>query len=381
MQVVYSIGSRLAGGGIGNTAYHAARGVYRAGHLAQLFALGREPTEIPDQLITSLWFPSRRFLRVPPLRYYWLKDRSYDQRVAARLPDRLDVFHGWSSQCLACLRVAKHRAALTFLERTSAHSAVQARLLDEEHERFGLRPPRHLRKLIERCVTEYLAADYVRVPSAFARRTFVDEGFPDDQLVQCPLGVDAERFAVRPEPDRFTVLFVGDVGLRKGALDLLEAWARLGLSHARLVLLGWVDDAIARLVDGYRPRCAFDTPGYSPDVPAACADASVLVLPSIEDGFGLVVLEAMASGRPVVVSENTGARDIVREGVDGFVVPIRSPDAIAEKLQWLHDHPSERADMGRAAREQAIRFPWDRYGAHTVAAYEQALGAATEPPG
>ncbi len=380
MRAVYSIGSRLAGGGIGNTAYHAAHGLWRAGHLHRLLCLGREPTEIPDELIQALWFPSRRFLRLPLLHYYWLKDRSFDRRAARRLSGEMDIFHGWNSQCLACLRRARELGAVTFVERASAHAAVQARLLEEEHERFGLRPPRRLRKLVERSVAEYDAADYVRIPSEFVRRSFLAEGFPEAKLVQGPFGVDLDRFTPRPEPRRFTALFVGHVDLRKGALDLLEAWRRLGLSSEaadapRLVLRGWVEGAIARRVDEYRGRCAFETPGFTRDVAAAHAAASVLVLPAIEDGYPLVVLEAMASGRPVVVSENTGSKDAVRDGVDGFVVPIRSPDAIAEKLQWLLEHPAERAQMGRAAREQATKFPWQRYGTELVAAYERVLAA------
>ena len=379
MRVVYSIGSRLAGGGIGNTARHAASGVHRAGALHRLFCLGRESTEIPDERITSLWFPSRRFLRLSPLRYYWLKDRSYDRRVAKRLPESFDVFHGWNSHCLLCLGRARERGAVTFVERASAHSAVQARLLDEEHERFGLPRPAQMPRLVERCVAEFEAADYVRIPSSFVRRTFIDEGFPEEKLVQGPFGVDLERFAPAPEPERFTVLFVGDVGLRKGALDLLEAWARLRLD-GRLVLQGWVDDAVARLVADYRRRCGFETPGFSRDVATAYAASSVLVLPSIEDGHPLVVLEAMASGRPVIVSENTGTRDAVRDGTDGFIVPIRAPDAIAEKLQWLHDHPAERAAMGRAAREQALNYPWTRYGDELVAAYDRVVANRTGGP-
>ncbi len=377
MRVVYSIGSKLAGGGIGTTAYHAASGIHRARALARLFCLGREPTEIPDDLIAPLWFPSRRFLRLPPLRYYWLKDRSYDRRVARRLPDEFDLFHGWNSHCLSCLARARERGAVTFVERASAHPASQARLVADEHERFGLPAPAQMPRLVERCIAECEATDYVRIPSSFVRRTFLEEGFPEHKLVQGPFGVDLDRFAPHPEPERFTVLFVGDVGLRKGALDLLEAWARLGLD-GRLVLLGWVDDTVAGLVDGYRCRCDFETPGYRRDVAAAYADASVLVLPSIEDGHPLVVLEAMASGRPVVVSENTGTRDAVREGVDGFIVPIRSPDAIAERLQWLHDHPAERAAMGRAAREQALGYPWTRYGDELVAAYRRVLDGRTD---
>lgn len=373
MQVVYSIGSRLAGGGIGDTAYHAARGIWKAGHLARLLCLGCERTDIPSELIRSFWFPSRRFLRLPVFHYWFLKDRSFDQRAARRLPEAFDVFHGWNSHCLACLGRAKERGVVTFVERGSAHAAVQARLLEDEHGRFGLRPPKTLRRLIERSIAEYEATDYVHVPSSFCRQSFLDAGCPEAKVVQSPYGVDLARFVPRPGPERFTVLFVGEVGLRKGALDLLDAWARVKLTDSRLVLLGGIEPAIERLVAERRGPCAFETPGFCRDVAAAYADASVLVLPAIEDGFPLVVLEAMASGRPVIVSENTGSKDAVREGVDGFVVPIRSPDAIAEKLDWLHGHPAERAEMGRAARQQAEKFPWERHGADLVAIYQRSL--------
>jgi glycosyltransferase involved in cell wall biosynthesis len=267
---------------------------------------------------------------------------------------------------------------VTFVERASAHPAAQARLLDEEHDRFGLPRPKRFQKLVDRCVEECNAADFVRIPSNFARRTFLEEGFPEERLVQAPFGVDAERFTVHLEPGRFTVLYVGDVGLRKGALDLLEAWKRLGWSSdatnaPRLVFRGWVDDEAAPLIDAYRSQCTFETPGFTRDVQDAYADCTVFVLPSLEDGYPLVVLEAMASGRPVVVSENTGSKDAVDEGVSGFVVPVRSPDSIAERLQWLRDHPKERSAIGRAARQRALELPWERFGASVVAAHEEAV--------
>jgi len=374
MRVVYSIGSRLAGGGIGDTAYHAARGIWRAGHLVRLLCLGHEPTDVPERLIASLWFPTRRFLRLPPFFYYLLKDRSYDRRSARLLPEAFDVFHGWNSHCLLSLARAKERGAVTFVERGSAHPLDQQRLLEDEHRRFGLPPPAGMARLAERCMAEYEVTDCIHVPSSFCRESFLRHGVAEERLVVSPFGVDLARFAPKPEPSRFTVLFVGEVGLRKGALDLLEAWARLRLADARLILLGGIDPAVARLVDACRGRCEFETPGFGRDVPSALSEASVLVLPAIEDGFPLVVLEAMASGRPVVVSENTGSKDAIRQGEHGFVVPIHSPDAIAERLQWLHDHPAERADMGRAARAQAEQFPWERHGEDLVRLYAERVG-------
>jgi glycosyltransferase involved in cell wall biosynthesis len=104
--------------------------------------------------------------------------------------------------------------------------------------------------------------------------------------------------------------------------------------------------------------------------------ASVFVLVSVNDGFPNVVIEAMACGVPVIVSENVGVKDIIREGVDGFVVPIRDVGAIQERLTRLKEDPSLRARMGRAASLRARVFTWDRYGERLVEVYRSLL---TEP--
>ena len=92
----------------------------------------------------------------------------------------------------------------------------------------------------------------------------------------------------------------------------------------------------------------------------------MFVFPSLLEGMGLVVLEAMASGLPVITTPN-GPGDLVRDGVDGFVVPIRDVDAIVEKLEYLRAHPEDRLRMGQNARERAKEFTWEQYRATTAA--------------
>ena len=378
MEVIYSIGARLAGGGIGSTAYHAVRRIHAAGHLRRVFCMGAEPCDIPREKTVSLWFPSRRWLPLSPYRYFLAKDKRFDRQVAKRLREPFDIFHGWNSHCLRSLEVARERGAITILERGSAHPLHQARLLREEHERFGQSLPTGFEALVERCAAECEKADFVHVPSSFCRQSFLDEGFEPQKLLVSPYGVDVRRFTVQPLPERFTVGFLGAIGLRKGVADLLEAWARLELTDSRLVLLGGIERDAESLVNGYRSWCQFETPGFVQDPASALAEISVLVLPAIEDGFPLVVLEAMASGRPVVVSENTGSRDALVEGESGLVVPIRSPEAIAEKLQWLHDNPEACRQMGLAARRRAEEFTWERYGESILAAYREVLSRRGE---
>ena len=91
------------------------------------------------------------------------------------------------------------------------------------------------------------------------------------------------------------------------------------------------------------------------------SQASVLVLPSLIDGFGLVVVEALACGIPVIVTVNTGASDIMTNGVEGFIIPIRDVEALKHKLEWCYSHPHELAEMGRAARRKAEELNWGLY--------------------
>jgi glycosyltransferase involved in cell wall biosynthesis len=91
--------------------------------------------------------------------------------------------------------------------------------------------------------------------------------------------------------------------------------------------------------------------------------ASVFVLPSIEEGFGMVLGEAMACGCPVIASTNTGASELISDGTEGFIVPIRSPEVIADRLQQLADEPELRHRMGRAALARVQKLGgWDAYG-------------------
>jgi len=95
-------------------------------------------------------------------------------------------------------------------------------------------------------------------------------------------------------------------------------------------------------------------------LPQFYGDADVFVFPTLLEGLGLVVLEAMASGLPVITTAR-GPDEVVRDGIDGFVVPIRDADAIAERLRILQCNPDLRAEMGRRARERAMEFSWDAY--------------------
>ncbi|MBM4268628.1 MAG: glycosyltransferase family 4 protein [Deltaproteobacteria bacterium] len=251
-----------------------------------------------------------------------------------------------------------------------SHPHVQGhRILQEEAERepawaATLRFPTSPDQ-IESCRREERAADRVIVASSFSRECMIRDGVPGERVVVVPYGVDLERF--RPEPVRdltrrpLRALFVGQVGQRKGISYLLEAMRRLGSHPVELTIAGEVMGSAPGLREACSERVHLAGRVAERELARLFASADVFVLPSLVEGFGLVLLEAMAAGLPILATPHSAAPDLVEEGGDGFVVPVRDPDAIAERLALLASDPALLRRMKRAARAKAELFPWSRY--------------------
>jgi starch synthase len=262
--------------------------------------------------------------------------------------------------CIESFKRARVLAGRTVLDYPIARvEAGQAILREEARLRpdfaDSMRSAEMPRSYLDRMAEEVQLADAIVVGSTFAARSF-DGIVPAGRVHVVPYGVDTSAF--RPADVRLRVLFGGTLTQRKGIGYLLDAMGLLDPSRFELTVAGSVPGSGAGLrwyegsfrhLQGIRPQ----------DMPTVYRAADVLVLPSLLEGSALVVLEAMASGLPVIVTENTGA-DAVRDGVEGFVVPVRSPEAIAARLEELAS-PELRRRMGAAARSRALAFEWDAF--------------------
>jgi len=302
--------------------------------------------------------------------------RAFGAFAAKTLPLDADIFVGWSGASLEAARLAKDRGIKVVIERGSTHIAHQTHVLTEEYAHFKLRHTPTELGVIERELEEYALADAIAVPSTVARESFISNGVPEKRLMVIPYGVDLNLFseAIRAPQERLRVLFVGAVGVRKGIPWLLRAFA--SLAHlADLHLIGPVEDGMDEIF-ATEPMTSVVVRGpvRGDRLPAEYAKADVFCLPSIEEGMGLVVLQAMASGLPVVISDQTGAKDVVSPGVDGLIVPARDVSALSEALESLLEDRERAEAMGQAARQKvASGYSWDDYGTRVVAAYERVL--------
>jgi glycosyltransferase involved in cell wall biosynthesis len=222
--------------------------------------------------------------------------------------------------------------------------------------------------------TEVEEADRIIVLTSFHRRTFLESGVDASRLVLTPTGVDGELFRPRPRENAkpFRVLFTGQLSQRKGLSYVLEGFRRAALPGAELLLVGPLLGSARIWKDS--PGVRYMGPVNYREMPAQYQASDVYVLPSLVEGLPQTVLEAMASGLPVVVSENTAGPEIVTDGVNGYVVPIRDPAAIAERLRELYEDDNGRRSMGANARARAEELSWDAYGDRLVAAVRSRSG-------
>jgi starch synthase len=356
--------------------FHLARELRSRGYLKHIYStypwrrLRREG--LPPDLVST--FPWAHTVQIVAGRYLPVPKR-IDQLMAGLTAASFD---GWLcrqiSACDAYValsgagkksgRRAQELGAKYVCDRGSSHARYQYQLMLEEYRRWNV--PATRSQGLEREESEYENADAITVPSEFARRSFLDCGVPPEKVHKMMLGVQLDAFRQKgePPPDAFEVLFVGMVSFRKGIPYLLEGFRRFRHPRKRLRIVGYVPQEIKAYLKtaglsnveicGARPQS---------ELAQMMSQSHVLVLPSIEDGFGMVITQAMACGCPVISSTNTGGPDLYTDGSEGFIVPIRSPEAIESALQQLADKPSLRQRMSEASlrRVQSLGG-WRQYG-------------------
>lgn len=252
------------------------------------------------------------------------------------------------------LRHARDRGALTVGEPVNSHPAAAQELMREEYARLNL-PERNVKELNngqKRTMEEAAACDRLLVPSRFVARSYVERGFPADRIAVLPWATDLSRFSPGPrlEDGIFRVMCVAQISPRKGHVDLLDAWESLKLPNAELVFAGSMTPEMRTVLRGRDSQFTYLGAVPHEELPQLFHRADVVVLPSIEDGFSYVPLEAMACGLPVVVSENAGAAEMVEHGKTGFVVPARPRDR--SPSSWIFSTASRNCGDLRVRRRR-----------------------------
>jgi len=337
----------------------------------------RHEPGIPDERVRCLWGVAARermrtAARISP-NLTWLQYDHYFSEAAAERAQQsganLLLYSPYAWEAF----VAKYRhQPRRVLFQYHPHPDTEVRLLLEDAGRhpgavdisgeLDARPP--IEPLVRRERDCWQHADLVICSSAFTRRSLLEAGCPEERCVTIPYGVDLPAVDAETTSDRFRVLFVGAGSRRKGLGHLLYAWQQASLpGDSRLTL-------VCRNLEPNLAELAAATPGVelvrgvSPErLSGLYASATLFAMPSLAEGFGLVYLEALAYGCPVLATSNTGAPDLGAEADGVFITPPGDRDALVAALERLADQLTGSRDVRRAARATAERHPWARFRA------------------
>ncbi|HYO49954.1 MAG TPA: glycosyltransferase family 4 protein [Chloroflexia bacterium] len=339
----------------------------------------RQIREVPDSAIVThpvaelLCILSGR-LGVGPIAGDLLWERAekwFDSVVARHHASGVDAVYGYEHATLDTFRRMRREGRRCIYDQPICHHKTLSEILYEEYDRFPeVQTPyeAHIRRLAPRRNArkdeELAMADLVIAASGFTRDSLVRAGIAGERIKVVPYGsppVSGE--ATRKEERPVIFLSAGQQSVRKGTHYLLDAWRKLRPGkEAELWLVGRMTlppdltrDLPGRVVirAGLPHRQLFEV----------YRKASVLVFPSLCEGFGMVITEAMSQGLPVITTHNTAGPDLIKDYHNGFIVPVRDADALAEKMAWCLDNPRLVTEMGPAATQTAMKWQWSDYRA------------------
>jgi len=383
IRVLHSFPHRLGMSRICTTAWHEIDSVAEAG--AEMFVLAGDSVRpfarpVNDQK-TLTWGRVRIPYRLLGTRRMCiLHDWMVARRLSA-LAGRIDIIHAWPLGALRTIEAAHRLGIPVAMERCNAHTRFAYRVVREECERIGVPlPPGHEHAYDERILRreeeEYRAADAILCPSDFVAKTFVDEGFPAGKLHRFIYGVDEKRFfpaAERREPQRgLKMIYVGVCAVRKGLHFALEAWLQSPASRdGRFLIAGDFIPAYREKLAPMLSHPSVEVLGHRNDIPELMRDCDLFILPSIEEGFGLVCTEAMASGCVPLVSD--ACTELCRHMQNALVHTVGDVAAMAAHITSMHQDRKLLARLREQGLKDTPSLTWAAAGRSLVQAYKDII--------
>jgi len=312
------------------------------------------------------------WLRPEPKALFQWQDSHFDHWVGDNLGQH-DFIHAMPGQALQIFRRARKRGISTVLSHATGPARHVVKVLAPEYQRAGLKlEDSYDESYWAQADEEYSLADWHCVASTLVRDQLVEQGIKGERIWIVPYGAEPRIFYPPKSKtwERFRILFAGQVTLRKGIASLLQALTSCPASDWIVDFYGVVSADVKKDLAGYRGQVPLRFHGAVPQSKLAevMRGASVLVLPSLEEGFGLVVPQGLACGTPCVVSDKVGAKDLIKPGVSGSIFAANDPLSLREQLlYWAEQKKIVTGD-----------FSWRQPAQQLLACSEATLNAQKE---
>jgi len=283
---------------------------------------------------------------------------------------KTSIFWGFQGSSLNSIKAIKKNDGFAICELSTAHVTFAKKILEEEQELHPLWAdtitnvafPVEYEKRLEQ---EPIEANIVIAASAFTKKTLTESGISADKIYTLPLGASVEHIKYIPNKSKtgrpFRLLYAGTVTQRKGIYYLLEAMKQFNNKDVELHIIGntfGTNNEFQKYSSFYK----YHGPLSQNQLFQKYCEYDALVLPTIFEGFALVIVEAMAAGLPVITTEHSIGPDIIENNKNGFIIPIRDIESIVSSIKnLLSKNDSEWVQMQKNAREAALNYSWENY--------------------
>ena len=290
------------------------------------------------------------------------------------------VFHYVTNMGLGVARDLRKRGTTIICDVRSQHIDIQEKLLQEEFENLGLTYQSNESLLRTSFLEEYEISDFIFTPSEYVTNSFIEKGISPLKLFTIPYGTNTTTYYNEQSPSPventlrpFRILYVGQLNPGKGLHYLIKAFIKLNLPQSELVIFGSGNQNYKSFLDSIIPTNMDNIKflGHVPQIKLRefYQNSDVFVLPSLSEGSALVIYEAMAAGLPIITTPNSGS--VVRDGEDGYIIPIRDSEMLQEKIALLYENPDLRKNLAIKSLQRIQDFSWKQYRNRFTEVYEQ----------
>ncbi len=300
------------------------------------------------------------------------RDIKFDSFVSKEIKKlKANFFWGFQGSCYQSLKTANENNYYTVCELATAHVVAAKKILGEEkklHKEWSssidnLKFPSSYEKRLEE---EPIHAKKIIAASQFTHQTLVESGIPENKIYTIPLGANIHYIKYQEnkttiQSNKLKLLYCGVISQRKGIKYLLEAMKSFNKKDVELHIIGRMQGTSDPLKP-YKDLFIWHPPMSQQELFQKYCEFDALVLPTIFEGFGLVIVEAMAAGLPVITTPHSIGPDIIINDKNGYIIPIRNVKAIQNSIQKiLNKTPIEKLAMNQEARKAALNYSWENY--------------------
>ncbi len=298
-------------------------------------------------------------------RFDYIACELFDLYNSYTIDTSADVYIIWSSYAEHTIKkIKKHnKNAKIILERGSAHIQLQEEILSKNSGVSVIH-----KKIIQKELVEYNLTDYISIPSLFVKQSFLDKGISEEKLFLNNYGVDLKQFPFQfkaTNKNDFNVGYVGTLSAQKNVSGLIEAISILynkGID-IKLLIVGPIDHNSFNENELKQDFITYAGYVNQSELHKYYKQMDVFVLNSIQDGFGMVISQALASGVPVIATRATGALDIIVNDYNGYVIEVNDPNEIVNKIEYLYYNPDRLNEIKHNAfKSIQMNLTWDKYG-------------------